>query len=196
MILGILTAVRLLSQFKIEERFGFNRSTLKLWISDKIKGALIGVVIGFPFLWLLISLVGWLGAWWWIYAFAVMMAFQLLMMVLYPMIIMPLFNKLSPLEEGSLKDRLMDLSERAGFKAKTIQVIDGSKRSGHSNAFFTGFGKFRRIVLYDTLIDQLSEGNWRQCWPMKSATTRRAYSENDSDFRIDDVPGILGDHFS
>ena len=145
------------SQFKIEERFGFNRSSLKLWISDKIKGALIGVVIGFPLLWLLISLVGWLGTWWWIYAFAVMMAFQLLMMVLYPMIIMPLFNKLSPLEEGSLKDRLMDLSDRAGFKAKTIQVMDGSKRSGHSNAFFTGFGKFRRIVLYDTLIEQLSE---------------------------------------
>ena len=145
------------SQFKIEERFGFNRSTLKLWITDKIKGGLIGAVIGFPLLWLLLSLVGWLGNWWWIYAFVVMMAFQLLMMVLYPMIIMPLFNKLSPLEEGSLKDRLMDLSERAGFKAKTIQVMDGSKRSGHSNAFFTGFGKFRRIVLYDTLIEQLSE---------------------------------------
>jgi STE24 endopeptidase len=145
------------SQFKIEERFGFNRSTLKLWISDKIKGGLIGLAIGFPLLWLLISLVGWLGDWWWIYAFAVMMLFQLLMMVLYPMIIMPLFNKLSPLEEGSLKDRLVELSDRAGFKAKTIQVMDGSKRSGHSNAFFTGFGKFRRIVLYDTLVEQLSE---------------------------------------
>ncbi len=78
-------------------------------------------------------------------------------MVLYPMLIMPLFNKLSPLEEGPLRDRLMALSDRAGFKAQTIQVIDGSKRSGHSNAYFTGFGKFRRIVLYDTLIEQLSE---------------------------------------
>ncbi len=145
------------SQFKIEERFGFNRSTIKLWVTDKIKGALIGLVIGVPLLWLLISLVGWLGEWWWIYAFAIMMAFQLLMMVLYPMLIMPLFNKLSPLEDGSLKDRLMALSDRAGFKAKTIQVIDGSKRSGHSNAYFTGFGRFRRIVLYDTLIEQLSE---------------------------------------
>lgn len=145
------------SQFKIEERFGFNRSTIKLWVSDKIKGALIGFAIGFPLLWLLISLVGWLGEWWWLYAFAIMMAFQLLMMVLYPMLIMPLFNKLSPLEEGTLKDRLMDLSDRSGFKAKTIQVIDGSKRSGHSNAYFTGFGRFRRIVLYDTLIEQLSE---------------------------------------
>lgn len=145
------------SQFKIEERFGFNRSTLKLWITDKIKGGIIGFLIGFPLLWLLISLVGWLGSAWWIYAFIIMMAFQLLMMVLYPMLIMPLFNKLSPLEEGPLRDRLMALSDRAGFKAKTIQVIDGSKRSGHSNAYFTGFGKFRRIVLYDTLIEQLSE---------------------------------------
>lgn len=145
------------NQFKLEERFGFNRSTLKLWITDKIKGAIIGFVIGFPLLWLLISLVGWLGTAWWIYAFVIMIAFQLLMMVLYPMLIMPLFNKLTPLEEGPLRERLMALADRAGFKAQTIQVIDGSKRSGHSNAYFTGFGKFRRIVLYDTLIEQLSE---------------------------------------
>ncbi len=144
-------------QFKIEEDFGFNRSTVKLWVIDKIKGTLIGFVIGIPLLWLLMNLVGWLGDSWWIYAFAIMMAFQLLMMVLYPMLIMPLFNKLSPLEEGPLKERLMALSDRAGFKAKTIQVIDGSKRSAHSNAYFTGFGKFRRIVLYDTLIEQLDE---------------------------------------
>ena len=145
------------SQFKIEEKFGFNRSSVKLWVTDKIKGSVVGFLIGFPLLWLLISLVGWLGSAWWIYAFVIMIVFQLLMMVLYPMLIMPLFNKLSPLEEGPLKDRLMELSDRAGFKAKTIQVIDGSKRSGHSNAYFTGFGKFRRIVLYDTLIEQLSE---------------------------------------
>lgn len=144
------------SQFKIEQRFGFNRSSVGLWISDKLKGMLIGLLIGFPILWLLISLVGWLGVYWWIYGFAAFFGFQLLMMVLYPMVIMPLFNKLEPLEEGELKNRLMALSDRAGFKAKTIQVIDGSKRSGHSNAFFTGFGKFRRIVLYDTLIEQLS----------------------------------------
>ena len=145
------------SQFKIEERFGFNRSTMKLWVTDKVKGALIGVAIGVPLLWVLISLVDWLGDSWWIYGFVILMAFQLLMMVLYPMLIVPLFNKLSPLEDGPLKERLMALSDRAGFKAKTIQVIDGSKRSGHSNAYFTGFGRFRRIVLYDTLIEQLSE---------------------------------------
>ncbi|MCH6258829.1 M48 family metallopeptidase [Puniceicoccaceae bacterium K14] len=143
------------SQFKLEERFGFNRSTVKLWIMDKVKGSLVGFVIGFPLLWLLINLVGWLGDYWWIYGFGIMFVFQIVMMVLYPMVIMPLFNKLSPLEEGELRDRLMALSDRTGFKAQTIQVIDGSKRSSHSNAYFTGFGKFRRIVLYDTLIEQL-----------------------------------------
>ncbi len=145
------------SQFKLEEKFGFNRSTVKLWIADKLKGAAIGFVIGFPLLWLLISLVGWLGAYWWLYGFAILFLFQLLMMVLYPMLILPLFNKLSPLEDGPLKTRLMGLADRAGFRAQTIQVIDGSKRSAHSNAYFTGFGKFRRIVLYDTLINQMNE---------------------------------------
>ncbi|MEM9158908.1 MAG: M48 family metallopeptidase [Verrucomicrobiota bacterium] len=143
------------SQFKIEEKYGFNKSTVKLWVTDKIKGGIVGFVIGAPLLWLLIGLVDWLGDSWWIWGFGIMFVFQLVMMVLYPMLILPLFNKLSPLEEGSLKDRLMALSDRSGFKAKTIQVIDGSKRSTHSNAYFTGFGKFRRIVLYDTLIEQM-----------------------------------------
>src|ERR1700733_9366093 len=92
---------------------------------------------------------------WWLWAFGFLFGFQLLMMILYPQLIMPLFNKLAPLKDSELKDRLMSLANRTGFKASTIQVIDGSKRSGHSNAFFTGFGKFRRIVLFDTLIDQL-----------------------------------------
>lgn len=144
-------------QFRIEERFGFNRSTKKLWVVDKIKGTLVGLIIGFPLLWLLISLVGWLGAYWWVYGFGIMFAFQLVMMVLYPMLIIPLFNKLTPLEDGPLRSRLMAMSDKAGFKCNAIQVIDGSKRSAHSNAYFTGFGKFRRIVLYDTLIEQLGE---------------------------------------
>lgn len=145
------------AQFKLEARFGFNRSSPGLWIADKLKGAAVGVSIGFPLLWLLISLVDWLGASWWIYGFAVFFGFQLIMLALYPMLILPLFNKLAPLPEGPFKDRLMALADRTGFKAKTIQVMDGSKRSAHSNAFFTGFGRFRRIVLYDTLIEQLSE---------------------------------------
>lgn len=144
-------------QFKIEERFGFNRSTVGLWLVDKLKGFAVGLIIGFPLLWLLISLVGWLGDYWWIYGFGIMFVFQLVMMVLYPMLIIPLFNKLTPLEDGPLKERLMKMSDKAGFQCNTIQVIDGSKRSAHSNAYFTGFGKFRRIVLYDTLIEQLGE---------------------------------------
>ncbi len=144
-------------QFRLEERFGFNKSTVGLWVADKVKGMLLGIAIGFPLLWLLISLVGWLGTYWWVYGFGVLFAFQLVMMVLYPMLIVPLFNKLSPLADGPLKDRLMAMSDKAGFKCNAIQVIDGSKRSAHSNAYFTGFGRFRRIVLYDTLIEQLSE---------------------------------------
>ena len=143
------------STFKLEEKHGFNKSTLGLWVSDKIKGALIGFAIGFPLLCLLLKLVDWIGPNWWIWGFVVVFVFQLLMMVLYPKLIMPLFNKLEPLESGELKDELMGLSDKAGFAAKTIEVMDGSKRSGHSNAFFTGFGKFRRIVLYDTLMEQL-----------------------------------------
>jgi STE24 endopeptidase len=143
-------------QFKLEERFGFNKSTLGLWIVDKIKGMALGLAIGFPLLWALLSLVKLAGATWWIWGFALVFVFQLLMLVLYPKLIMPLFNKLTPLPEGDLRQRLLALSERTGFRASTIQVMDGSKRSGHSNAFFTGFGRFRRIVLYDTLIAQLS----------------------------------------
>lgn len=143
-------------QFRIEARFGFNQSTPKLWVSDKLKGAVLAFVIGFPLLWALLSLVGWVGGWWWGWGFALIFGFQLLMLVLYPKLILPLFNKLTPLPEGDLRTRLLALGDRTGFRAKTIEVMDGSKRSGHSNAFFTGFGRFRRIVLFDTLIAQLA----------------------------------------
>jgi len=143
------------STFRIEERFGFNKETPRLWISDKLKGALVGFVIGYPLLVVILWLVG-LSALWWLWAFAVFFAFQLVMLVVYPMFIMPLFNKFEELPQGELRERLMALSDRTGFRAKTILVMDGSRRSGHSNAFFTGFGRFRRIVLYDTLIAQLS----------------------------------------
>jgi len=145
------------NQFRIEAQFGFNQSTLKLWISDKLKGLLLSLLTGLPLLAGILSLVNWVGSAWWIWGFILLFVFQLIMLVLYPVLIMPLFNKLSPLPEGSLKERLLALGDRTGFKAKTIQVMDGSKRSAHSNAFFTGFGKFRRIVLFDTLIAQLSE---------------------------------------
>jgi STE24 endopeptidase len=144
------------SQFRLEARFGFNKTTPGLWVTDKLKGAGLAMLIGFPLLWALLSLVGWAGASWWAWGFALVFAFQLLMLVLYPKLILPLFNKLTPLPEGELRARLLALADRTGFQAATIQVIDGSKRSGHSNAFFTGFGKFRRIVLFDTLIAQLA----------------------------------------
>jgi len=143
-------------QFRLEERFGFNKSTPALWVTDKLKGLALLVAIGFPLLWVLLSLVKWAGAAWWLWGFALVFGFQLLMLVLYPKLILPLFNKLTPLPEGELRTRLLSLGERTGFRAQTIEVIDGSKRSGHSNAYFTGFGRFRRIVLFDTLIAQLT----------------------------------------
>ena len=143
------------STFRIEERFGFNKSTQKLWIVDKVKGFVLGFGIGYPLLALLIFLVTSAGDLWWVWGFTVFFLFQLVMVVAYPMFIMPLFNKMEPMAAGELKDRLFALAERTGFKAQTILVIDGSKRSGHSNAFFAGFGRFRRIVLYDTLIEQM-----------------------------------------
>lgn len=143
-------------QFRLEEKFGFNKSTPGLWVTDKLKGLALMFAIGFPLLWALLSLVKWAGDAWWLWGFVLVFGFQLLMLVLYPKLILPLFNKLTPLPEGELRTRLMALGNRTGFQARAIEVIDGSKRSGHSNAYFTGFGRFRRIVLFDTLIAQLS----------------------------------------
>jgi STE24 endopeptidase len=144
------------NQFRIEQKYGFNQSSAKLWVTDKIKGAVLAAVIFFPVLWVLLSLVKWIGDRWWMWGFGFVFGVQIVMLVLYPKIILPLFNKLTPLPAGELRDRLIALGERTGFRAQTIEVIDGSKRSGHSNAYFTGFGRFRRIVLFDTLIAQLT----------------------------------------
>jgi STE24 endopeptidase len=143
-------------QFRLEEKYGFNKSSAALWVTDKLKGTALMFVIGFPLLWALLSLVRWVGDLWWLWGFALIFGFQLLMLVLYPKLILPLFNKLTPLPEGDLRAQLLALGERTGFRCATIQVMDGSKRSGHSNAFFTGFGRYRRIVLFDTLIAQLT----------------------------------------
>ena len=147
-------------QFNVEEKFGFNKSNPRLWVSDKIKENLLGFLFGT----LIFALLIWLyrtlssfSSYWWLIAFCTFFLVQLSMMILWPKFILPLFNKLSPLEDGDLKKRLFDLAERTGFKAQTIEIIDGSKRSSHSNAFFTGFGKFRRIVLYDTLLKQMDD---------------------------------------
>lgn len=159
---GVLLAIPSLpwdwvEQFRLEEKFGFNTSDQKTWWLDRVKGLMLSLVMGIPLLMLVLKLVEWMGDWWWLWAWGVVLGFQLLMVVLAPIIIMPLFNKFTPLPEGSLRKRLLKLGERTGFHPRTIQVMDGSKRSRHSNAFFTGFGKFRKIVLFDTLISQLAE---------------------------------------
>lgn len=145
------------SQFRLEERFGFNTTTPKLWWLDRLKGLILSTLLGYPLLLLILMLARWSGAAWWIWAWAALLVFQLLMAVLAPVLILPLFNKFTPLPEGGLRDRLLALAGRTQFRAQSVQVMDGSKRSRHSNAFFTGFGKFRKIVLFDTLIQQLAE---------------------------------------
>lgn len=145
------------AQFKLEDRFGFNTTTIKTWILDRVKGLLLAVLLGFPLLVLVLKLIEWTGPSWWIWAAAAVIAFQLLLMLIAPAVIMPLFNKFTPLPDGSLRERLFALAQRTDFPARSIEVMDGSKRSRHSNAFFTGFGRFRKIVLFDTLVDQLAE---------------------------------------
>jgi len=144
-------------QFRLEERFGFNTTTQKLWWLDRVKALGLSIVLAYPLLALVLKWVEWTGSRWWLWAWATLLGFQLLMVVLAPVLILPLFNKFTPLPEGSLRERLLKLSGRTEFRARSIQIMDGSKRSRHSNAFFTGFGRFRKIVLFDTLIGQLAE---------------------------------------
>ncbi len=144
-------------QFVLEERFGFNNSTQRIWWMDRLKGLLLALLLGYPLIVLLLKLVEWTGPQWWVWGWGTMLVFQLLISVLAPVLILPLFNKLTPLPEGTLRERLLKMAEKTRFRAQNIQVMDGSKRSRHSNAFFTGFGKFRKIVLFDTLVEQLAE---------------------------------------
>jgi len=162
-IFGVGVAVSLASlpfeawaQFRLEQRFGFNTTTVATWCLDRVKGFLLALVLGYPLMVFILRLVDWMGPRWWLWAWAVFLGFQLLLLVLAPIVILPLFNKLTPLPDGELRTRLLQLGQRAGFNARTILVMDGSRRSRHSNAFFTGFGRFRKIVLFDTLIAQLS----------------------------------------
>ena len=148
----------LYSTFRIEERFGFNKMTFKLWLADMVKGALVGVVIGLPIVALILWLMGSAGRLWWLWAWATWMGFNLLILVLYPTVIAPLFNKFKPLDDENLKARVTALMQRCGFAAKGLFVMDGSKRSAHANAYFTGFGAAKRVVFYDTLLKQLSPG--------------------------------------
>ncbi|PKO30043.1 MAG: peptidase M48 [Betaproteobacteria bacterium HGW-Betaproteobacteria-9] len=144
------------STFRIEERFGFNKMTLSLWLGDLLKGALVGALVGLPIAALVLWLMGAAGASWWVWAWGVWMAFNLLALVLYPTLIAPLFNKFEPLQDETLKTRVNALMQRCGFAAKGLFVMDGSKRSAHANAYFTGFGAAKRVVFFDTLLQQLN----------------------------------------
>ena len=142
--------------FRIEERFGFNKMTMSLWLGDLVKGSLVGALVGLPIAALVLWLMGAAGPAWWLWAWGVWMAFNLLALVLYPTVIAPLFNKFEPLSDETLKARVNALMQRCGFAAKGLFVMDGSKRSAHANAYFTGFGAAKRVVFFDTLLKQLS----------------------------------------
>jgi STE24 endopeptidase len=143
-------------QFVLEQRFGFNKMTVKLWLADMGKGVLLGALIGLPLVWVVLTLMDQSGALWWFYAWLVWSGFQLLMMVLFPTVIAPLFNKFTPLADDSLKARIEGLMARVGFASKGLFVMDGSKRSAHGNAYFSGFGANKRIVFFDTLLARLA----------------------------------------
>lgn len=148
----------LYSTFRIEERFGFNKMTFKLWLADLLKSTAVGLLIGLPLVALMLWIMGSIGAMWWLWAWGAWMVFNLLILVLYPTLIAPLFNKFQPLEDETLKARVTALMKRCGFAAKGLFVMDGSKRSAHANAYFTGFGASKRVVFYDTLLKQLNPG--------------------------------------
>jgi STE24 endopeptidase len=142
--------------FRIEARFGFNHMTLGLYLADALKGLLIGAVLGLPLLAGVLWLMGRMGEYWWLYVWGVWVVFNLLILFIYPTFIAPLFNKFSPLQDDAMKARIEALLSRCGFTSSGLFVMDGSKRSAHGNAYFTGFGKTKRIVFFDTLLDRLS----------------------------------------
>jgi STE24 endopeptidase len=141
--------------FVIEGRFGFNKSTPALFFADALKGLVVTAALMLPLAAVILWLIGALGAWWWVAAWAVTVAFGILVQFIAPTVIMPLFNKFSPMQDPELKERVERLLARCGFKVKGLMVMDGSRRSAHGNAFFTGFGNTKRIVFFDTLLKQL-----------------------------------------
>jgi STE24 endopeptidase len=142
--------------FVVEQRFGFNRMTVRLFVSDLVKQTLLALALGVPVLLAILWLMGRMGTYWWIYVWLVWTAFATILMMVFPAFILPLFNKFTPLRDGELAARVAALLERCGFKSHGLFVMDGSKRSSHGNAFFAGFGATKRIVLFDTLVQRLS----------------------------------------
>jgi STE24 endopeptidase len=145
----------LYTTFVIEEKYGFNKTTWKTFVSDMAKGLALSLVLGAPIIYAILWIMERLGTAWWIYAFLFLTAVQLLIVFIYPTFIAPIFNKFSPLEEGEVKNKIIDLLTRCGFKSSGLFVMDASKRSGHGNAYFTGLGKNKRIVFFDTLLSSL-----------------------------------------
>ena len=141
--------------FVVEERFGFNRMTLGLFCVDLLKGLAVGAVLGIPLLLLILWLMQAAGPLWWLYVWAVLVAYSLFLQMIYPAVVMPLFNKFSPLTDAVLAARVEELLRRTGFRSRGLYVMDGSRRSSHGNAFFAGFGAAKRIVLFDTLVSRL-----------------------------------------
>jgi len=158
-VIGIVTGLpfELYSTFKIEKKHGFNKSTLGLFFTDKVKSTILTVLIGGPFVAALLKLIKWGGDYFYLYVWAFMFIFSVVMMTLVPVFIMPLFNKYEPLPESDLKTRIYALAEQIDYPLNKLFQMDGSKRSSHSNAFMFGFGSNKRIVLFDTLMDQVSD---------------------------------------
>ena len=146
------------STFRIEQSFGFNRMTLRLWLVDLFKNALVGAIVGLPLAAVILWIMGATGSLWWLWAWGTWVGFNLLLLVIYPTVIAPLFNKFEPLADEALKSRVQALMQRCGFAAKGLFVMDGSRRSAHANAYFTGLGAAKRVVFYDTLLSRLSAG--------------------------------------
>ncbi len=142
--------------FKLEQRFGFNRMSFGLWLGDAVKGAIVGALIGLPMAWLVLVLMREAGSLWWLWAWAAWIVFQAVLLLLYPTLIAPMFNKFSPLADETLNQRVQGLMARCGFKAKGLFVMDGSRRSAHGNAYFTGLGAAKRVVFFDTLLSRLT----------------------------------------
>lgn len=143
-------------QFALEARFGFNKMSVRLFFTDMLKKTLIGAIIGLPLIWVVLLLMEKSGDLWWFYTWLVWSGFQLLMLVMYPSVIAPFFNKFTPLTDDKLRTRIEDLMTRVGFASKGLFVMDGSKRSAHGNAYFSGFGAGKRIVFFDTLLARLA----------------------------------------
>ena len=143
--------------FVIEEKYGFNKNTLAQFFKDQLLSMTLVMAIGMPILALILWVMDSIGSLWWLYAWAILMSFSLLMSWLFPTVIAPLFNKFTPMEEGSLKNRIQSLLERCGFSSNGIFIMDGSRRSGHGNAYFTGMGNNKRIVFFDTLVESLDD---------------------------------------